>query len=106
METIIEFFNHILDVIRDLPDTSDTYWERVIGWGIVLYFEVKLAAIEFAYAVASTIMSALNLSQVINMGWSALDSQTLGVLTYLRIPESINMILSAFVTRFVLDLLP
>lgn len=106
METVIEFFNYILDAMHELPNTTDSYWERIVMWLMIVYFEIKLVAIEFSYGIASSILSALNLSDLISDGWSSINSDILGVLTYLRVPESINMILSAFLTRFILGLLP
>lgn len=106
METIIDFFNTILDNLHDLPDNSDTYWERILSWLTILYFEIKLQILEIAWSIASTIISTLQLSETIEAGWSMIDSEVLAALTFLRIPESINMILSAFMTRFVMGLMP
>lgn len=106
METVIEFFNHFIEQINDLPNTTDTFWERIVIWLMISYLETKVMMIEIAYHFADLILSSLNISSLLSAGWSSIDSQILGVFTYLRIPEAINMILSAFVTRFILGLMP
>jgi hypothetical protein len=106
METVIEFFNYLIEQAQNLPDVTDSYWERIITWLMITYLEAKLMTIEIAYYFANIILSSLNISDLLAAGWSSIDSQILAVFTYLRIPEAINMILSAFVTRFVLGLMP
>jgi hypothetical protein len=106
MEQAIDFFNYMLDLIKNLPNNSDSFMERVVMWSIIAYFEMKIHVIEFSYGIASSILSGLNISDLINTHWSGMNSSIKGAITYLRIPESINIILSAMLTRFVMDLLP
>lgn len=106
METIIEFFNTGIEHLSVVGDTLDSYWERVIYWCLIAYLKIKLWALESGYAVASGIMSSLGLSDAINAAWASLDSRMLDTFTYLRIPESLSMMLNAFVTRFVMGLMP
>lgn len=106
METMIEFFNYLIEQMRSIPDASDTFWERIVMWLIITYFELKIMVIEFSYGIAKTFIEGVGLSDAITSAWSGIDSQMLAVFTYLRIPEGINMLLSAFVTRFVMGILP
>lgn len=106
MENVIEFFNYILELIRNFGDNSDNFWERIIVWLGVAYFEIKIQTIQISYSIAQSILSTINISEIINQYWGGMNSQILGAITYLRIPESINIILSAMVTRFVMDLSP
>lgn len=106
MEQVIEFFNYTIDLIKNLPNNSDSFMERFILWLIIGYFELKIHAIEISYSIATAILSGLNISDLINSHWSGMNSSIKGAITYLRIPESINIILSAMLTRFVMDLLP
>lgn len=106
MEEVIGFFQHIIDSMNNFADNSDSFWERIILWLTITYFEIKLTVIEFSYSIASSFLDAVNISQLISQYWSSLDSSILGALSYLRIPEALNIILSALATRFVMDLLP
>lgn len=106
MESIIEFFNHILNELHNLPETSDNYWERIVQWLIIVYFEIKLSVLEFSYSIAMTFIDAAGLSESINSAWGSISPEVFGTLSYLRVPEALNMVLSAVVTRFIMDLLP
>lgn len=65
-----------------------------------------LWALPFAWEVAKQIIVDLNLSAMIQAAWGQLDSSVLGYATALRISESVNLLISAFVTRFVLRFIP
>lgn len=100
------FFQHAIDTMNNFAENSDSFWERIILWLTITYFEMKIHVIQFSYAIAASFLDAVNISGLINQYWNSLDSQILGALSYLRIPEAINIILSAMGTRFVMDLLP
>jgi hypothetical protein len=106
MENIIEFLNYCIDSLSNFSDNSDTYWEGVIIWLTITFLEIKTAMIEIAYSIASSYIAAIGISDAMNAAWSSVGGDMMAVLSYLRIPESINMILSAFITRFVLGILP
>ena len=50
-------------------------------------------------------LNQLNVSSTIETYWGQLDSQVLGVATYLKLPEAFNMIINARVTRYVMDVI-
>lgn len=106
MESMIEFFNYITDSMGNFADNSDSFWERVVIWLSIAYLEVKLTALEFAYGIAYTIIDAAGISDAILNSWQGIPSTTVAVFAYLRIPDAINLLMSASLTRFILDLLP
>lgn len=106
METIIEFLNMTLDGLSNAGDQFDSWADRATLWALVAYLNIKLTMLEFAYDVASVLLESVGISEYLETAWSQLDSATLSVFTYLKIPEGLNAILSAAVTRFVMDLMP
>jgi hypothetical protein len=106
MESVIEFFNYIINSLQHFGDNTDVFWERAIVWCLITYLEIKLYMMQVSYDLASSILDAINISGIIGSAFSSMDSSILGAVTYLRIPEAINIILSAMVTRFVMDLSP
>jgi hypothetical protein len=62
----------------------------------------SLQAITFSWDVASEILSSLNLSSILQSAFSQLDFNVVSVISFFRIPEAINLILSAHVTRQVM----
>lgn len=106
MDMLIDFMNGAIDFFNDLPDKSDSYWERIIVWLLIAYLEAKLYMLEIAYEIASALITAVGISDAINSAWTNVPVTARAVLTYLKIPEAINMIISAVITRFVLGFMP
>lgn len=79
--------------------TKWTAW--FIRWFVVGMFKAKIAALTFAYDVAQELITSMNLSAYLNNAYASLESRTLAALTFFRIPEAINIIISASVTKFV-----
>lgn len=105
-EDIIQFISQLVDLINDFPDTTDTYWERLIIWIIITWLEMKTYMIEIAWGIAQQILTSMGLADHLQTAWGAIPHQHAQFLNYLRIPESINLVLTAYLTRFILGLLP
>ena len=110
MSTFVDVVNSIVDFRQELDDfrTSGIYkfftqwFAEFIKWSMVGWFKFKLQALTFAWDVANEILTSLNLSQQIDMAFSALDSNLVSIISFFRIPEAINIILSAYTTRLVM----
>jgi hypothetical protein len=106
MEQLIHFANVILDNLNVAKDTFDTFADRAVLWLIIAYFKIKLSMLSFAYDISSAIIASIGLQNALQASWSSIDSEIVAVLNYCRVPDALNLILSAFVTRFVLNILP
>jgi hypothetical protein len=103
-DAIVQFFDFIVwffqQDIYDLITDAIAYWTiKVTIWA----YEWQIAIMLFFWDVAKQIMNNLNISGHINTYWGMLNTQLLGYLTALRIPEALNIIIQAIVTRFALD---
>jgi hypothetical protein len=92
--------------MNNFADNSDSFWERIIIWLTIAYIEIKTSIIQFIFPIATSLITSMGLSDIVLSSWSAISPSTAGVLAYLYIPEGINTILSAFVTRFIMDMMP
>lgn len=63
--------------------------------------EFKIFALGFAWDIAKDLLISLNISSMINQAWGMLDSKLLQFMTFFRLPEGINLMISAYATRFV-----
>lgn len=72
----------------------------LVEWIVVGMITAKLWAAVFFWDVAKTILVNVGLSPMIEASWASLDSRLLGHLTFFKIPEAINILLQAIVTRF------
>lgn len=113
MSIFVDILDGLTGLRQDFDDMRSggiyqffTKWfAEFIKWYMVAWYKAKLTSITFAWDVASEILSSLNISQQINMAFSALDSRVVQIISFFRIPEAINIVLSAYTTRFVLNFL-
>lgn len=75
-------------------------------WLILGSLEMKLWLLKFAWGTARVVLANLGVSNLLQQAWGQFDGDTASTLMFFRIPEGLNMILSAFTTRFVLKFLP
>ena len=72
-----------------------------VQWSVVAMWKAKLAALAFSWGVAQQIMINLDISGHLNSTWAALDSRTMAMASFFRVPEAVSMLISASVTKFV-----
>jgi hypothetical protein len=110
MSTLVDIVNSIVDINQEISDfrTSGIYqffkewFAEFVKWFYVSWYKSKLFAITFAWDVAQEILGSLNLSSAIEEAFGMLDSKVLAIISFFRIPEALNIILSAYTTRLVL----
>lgn len=96
--TIWEFINQgIFDILRDFA-----------VWGLakltVWWFQAKLQSIQVAFGICQSVIADLNLSGMIASAFAGVDSKYMTLVTYARMPEAINLVSSAALTRWVLSI--
>lgn len=103
MSFLLEFFNSIIAFINvGIFEGFETMLQHMTASFILKVLEFKLYMVQFSWGVAQQLITQLNLSTYINQAWSQVDQTLVGTLTYFRIPEGINLVLSAGITKFVL----
>lgn len=98
----------ILDAIQGIYDFlvngSYTFVQEIFAqitlWIMVWYFKAKAAALVFLWGVGQAMLDQLNISGLINQYWGQLDSGFLGFITRYKIPEALNLVLNAHLTKF------
>lgn len=63
-------------------------------------------ATSFGWDVAKNVIDSLGLSTAMNLAFSSIDSQSMQIVYYLKLPEVLNTILTGSVTRYVLNFIP
>lgn len=97
---LVEWFNNgIYDFFTEL-----TAW--VVIKLTVAAINFQLIMMRFAWDVAQAVMGQIGLSQLIESAWSTLDAQSSAIANFFRVPEAVNVMLNAAVTKFVLRFLP
>lgn len=107
IESLYNGFGAILEFLaHGIYDFAVWAFAKIVEQLTIGYLNFMLWALPFAWSVAKQIMIDLNLSELISQAWVSLDSQVLGLATLFRIPEAINLIVSAYFTKFVLRFIP
>ena len=101
---MFEFFNEISEFINNglYAWVVETY-----AWLVIKFTEFKLGfmltALEFSWDVASSILSQLNITEQVESAMASLPADTVNYLNFFNIINGINILINAFVTRFVLS---
>lgn len=100
-----DFLNGVLEFIDvGLYEYADTFLQRVGAYLFVWYLELKVSTITFAWSIASGFIQALNLTGMMSAAFSNLSPDFVAFANYVKLFEAMNIIFSAYSTRFVLDL--
>lgn len=105
MQFIADFFLEIYNFINSIPDIVNDLLIKSAAWFLASYLEMKIYFITFSWSVAVEILNQLNISGQIDTYWNSMDSDVMGVLTHFKVPEALNMILNAHLTRYVMGVI-
>lgn len=99
-----EFFQRIWDFFQTgIYDLITEWFAAFLVWSTVHALQFKLMMLVFAWDVAQQVLDQLNIGAALQAAWGQLDNTLLNVLTFFNIPDAINVIVSARMTRFVLN---
>lgn len=100
---MMQFFNEILTFIGSgIYDFVTEAFAWIIIKVMIFKIESQLFLMVYAWDVAKEILIQLNISQEIKSALSALPTQTVEHLNFFNIINGINLIINAFMTRFVM----
>jgi hypothetical protein len=116
-DALIDFFNIILRFFSDIAGFINDLWlflqnglyqfftewfAAFVIWSTVAMLKAKLQLISFSWDVAQSVLVQLDISSFLSSAWSQMDSDVLNAITFFNIPDAINIILSASMTRYVM----
>jgi len=98
------------DFFQQLSDWASsgvwTWMEQSIYYVLaklsIWWIEAKAKTVIIAFSMAKTAIEDLGISNMINRQFNNVDSSILGLVTYLKIPEGVNMLMSAALTKTML----
>lgn len=103
MDAIIAFMDSISDW---LEQDQFTFFEDFVGYLVVQFTIAKihfmLWSVQFSWGIAQSVLDQLTISVQIESIWAATDSVVLSWLSFFKIPQALNMILTAGTTKFVM----
>jgi len=105
MEFIADFFDAVWSFFGTLPAFVEDVFVKASAWYVIGVTKAKIHFVEFSWQVAQEILNQLNISATINQYWGSIDSKVMGALTFFRIPEALNIVLNAHLTRYVMGVI-
>lgn len=107
MQALLGFFQWVAEFFSvGIYELLTAAFASFIEWLTILKFQTMLWTLSLAWDVAQVLISNLGISSALSAAWGSFDSVTLSNLMFFRVPDAVNMILSALGTRFVLRFLP
>ena len=82
----------------------DTTLERVAAWFIVSWIEFKVWALSFSYDVAVLVVSSFNVTGQIESYLQAMSPVMYNWVSYLRIIDGVNILLSSYGAAMIMRL--
>jgi hypothetical protein len=106
LDGVFSFFTEISDFLTSgIFETSEGILNRIASWYVYWKLTSYIFFLEISVAIAESLLAGLDISGHINTALSLVDARIKGFVTYFRIPEAINILLSAYTTRFVMGLI-
>jgi Protein of unknown function (DUF2523) len=98
-DTITTFFHE--DIFRLLED----FVKWLLEWLIVIFNKFKIFALNLMWAIAKPLISSLSLSSQLQNYADLIPSNLQIFLALFKIPESLTILISAYLTRFIIKIL-
>lgn len=98
IQWLVDWFNGdegIYDFFEDLL-------EEAVAWMVIAKLEFMLWTLKFSWGVAKEVMFNLGIGDHIASAFSSLDSTLMGYVNFFRIPEAVNILVQAYITKFTL----
>lgn len=104
-----ELLDSMQGIYNFLIDGSYTFVQEIFAslmiWVVTWMFKAKIAAMAFMWGVGSAMIDQLNITAVINTYWNDIDSSLMGFMSRYNIPEAMNLVINASITRFIWNML-
>lgn len=103
----MEFVEQALQAISDWLDLGifaffAAFFKELVAWLVIAKIKIMIFTITFSWEVAKVIIFNLHLSNFIQTAWNSFDSITMGYLSFFKIPDCINVMVQAYITRLTL----
>ncbi|PPK71890.1 uncharacterized protein DUF2523 [Methylobacter tundripaludum] len=106
-DSVYTFFTFTYRFLTDGLYTFATWaFTQFVEASTLAYLNFMLWVLPFVWGVAKNIINDLGITSLLSSAWSSIDSKALAYLTVLRLPDSLNLIISAYFTKFVLKFIP
>ena len=104
---ITKFFDVIIGF---LSEGIYTFFEQtfvyMLQWMILVKINVAILSLEVVSGILMTLYGSLNVGGELQLIWSNIPLEIRQILSFFRVPQAITIIMSAYVTRAVIRMIP
>lgn len=101
-EDLFDLFQGVSDFFKnDIYQFFVDLFAFIVEWYHKLKLEALIFMVQFSWDIAVKLMQDLNITSFLNNMYSHLNNQILDVMLYFRIPEALNTIINAYLTRYI-----
>ncbi len=100
-----DFINWIYDSIGDFKNDLLGYFMEVVKYFTFVWLNLKIATVTFVWGLVEPLIDALNLTDLITANFGGLSPDVQALITELRIGEAVNLLVSAKVSKMILNMM-
>lgn len=102
MDSLIDAFKWFIDFFS--TDAELSIWHHITAQISIWWLQAKIVALQFTWQVAQAMIDQMGISSTLDQAWASVDNQVIQTFTALKIPDCVNILIQAWLTRFVLDI--
>lgn len=103
MESLLDGIQYLVDFFSGEQEVS--IWDHIQAQIIIWYLKIKIFAVSQAWSVSYAVLQQLEISSAINAAFASLDGTIGYIMSLFKVPEAINILVQAHVTRMVLNVM-
>tara|TARA_R110002124_G_scaffold258410_2_gene424222 strand:- start:13497 stop:13847 length:351 start_codon:yes stop_codon:yes gene_type:complete len=105
-QSVLSFFGFIEFYIVNFVDYIDDGVQLIMRYGTYLTFWIAEQAVVVAFDITTEFLQSFDYSNKVNSAWSQIPSAPRQILSFLKVPECVNLVVAALGTRFTLKFVP
>ena len=105
--SIIAFFGASSGLFGDgIYEFTVWFFEKLIKYLTIASLSISAVMLKFAWDVGKQLVDDLGAISLIVSAWDALPPVTASLLSYLRVPEALHLLVTAFAAKFAMRFIP
>lgn len=104
--SVISLFDAWVWYLTHFPEFYESFIQYLMKWFTYLTFWLFEQAMYTAFTITQEFLASFNYKENVQSAWNSLPDTPRSILAYLRLPECLNIIISAIGTKFTLKFIP
>lgn len=106
MEQLINFINDLSEFVNSgIYDFITETLSQLVIYLSISAIQLKIYFVTISWGVAQEIINSFNISSLVSQAWSGIPSPIFDTLNFFRIPDALNVVLNASVTKYAMRFL-